>query len=275
MLTPERSLSLHADAGRELPRVEELDALYRKGVKFRHGQVIMIAGRSGTQKSGFALWLAAQWNVTTLYFSADMSGFTASSRLACMQTGDVTEVVEAGMAMGGAVRQRYLDALNPLKFQFSFGSPITYRGVDEELEAYIELWDAYPELMVFDNLMDFDGAESDYTAQMEVMSYVTDLARNTGATCMILHHASDKSWEAKTDPWRPPSRAEIKGGMSEKPELTLSVALDPTSYEYNVACIKQRMGPSNPTGEHYATLRADPERTRFLKHDPYRRSVQL
>jgi hypothetical protein len=118
-------------------------------------------------------------------------------------------------------------------------------------------------VIVFDNLMDFEGAESDYTEQMSVMSNVTELARSTGATVILLHHASDKSWEAKADPWAPPSRDQVKGGLSEKPELSLSVALDPTSMEYKVACIKQRMGPCDPTARSYVSLRCEPEKTRF------------
>ncbi|WP_394615864.1 AAA family ATPase [Lentzea sp. JNUCC 0626] len=269
MLTPARSLSLHAESGRELPRVPAFSALYAKGCRPRHGEVIMIAGRSGTQKSGLALFWVAQMNLNTLYFSADMSAFTASSRLASMFTGDSTEEVEAGMAAGGTHRARYLDALEHSRITFSFGSPITWRAVDEELEAYVELWDAYPEVIVFDNLMDFEGAESDYTAQMAVMSSATELARATGATVILLHHASDKSWEAKSDPWTPPSRDQVKGGLSEKPELSLSVALDPMSLEYKIAVIKQRMGPSDPTARSFATLLCEPNKTRFHPYSPY------
>lgn len=225
----------------------------------------MVAGRSGTQKSGFALFWVAQMNLPTLYFSADMSAFTASSRLASMATMDTTEMVEAGMAEGGKYRQGYIDALASSNITFSFGSPISWRAVDEELEAYVELWDRYPEVLVFDNLMDFEGAESDYTEQMAVMQGCTEIARHTGATVIILHHASDKNWEAKTNPWAPPSRDQVKGGLSEKPELSLSVALDPTSLAYNVACIKQRMGPCDPTAGRYATMICQPEYTRFKK----------
>ena len=234
----------------------------------------MIAGRSGTQKSGFALFWVASMNLPTLYFSADMSPFTASSRLASMATGESTEQVEAGMKRNSVSRSRYLDALSDSRITFSFGAPITWRGVDEELEAYVELWDAYPQVIVFDNLMDFDGAETDYTEQMAVMSGVTELARATGATVMILHHASDKTWEAKSDPWSPPSRDQVKGGLSEKPELALSVALDPTSMEYRVAVIKQRMGPSDPTARHYAVLYCEPEKTRFHAR-PYARTNHM
>jgi len=266
VLTPSRSLSLNAEAGRELPRVDAFKALYARGVRPRHGEVVMIAGRSGTQKSGFALYWVAQMNCKTLYFSADMSAFTASSRLASMMTDQTTEQVERGMAAGGESREQYMRALAELNITFSFGSPITWRQVDEELEGYIELHNEYPEVIVFDNLMDFENAESDYTEQMAVMSTATELARETGATVILLHHATDKSWDAKTDPWNPPSRQEIKGGLSEKPELSLSVALDPNTLEYRVACIKQRMGPSDPTARSFATLMCEPDKTRFHQH---------
>jgi hypothetical protein len=272
VLTPRRSLALHAESGRPLPLVPAFEALYRRGCRPRHGEVVMIAGRSGTQKSGFALFWVAQMNLPTLYFSADMSPFTASSRLASMVTGETTEEVEAGMKRNRISRRRYLDALEDSRITFSFGAPITWRAVDEELEAYVELWDAYPQVIVFDNLMDFDAAETDYTEQMAVMSAVTELARSTGATVIILHHASDKTWEAKSDPWSPPSRDQVKGGLSEKPELALSVALDPTSMEYRVAVIKQRMGPSDPTARQYEVLYCEPERTRFHAR-PYARTT--
>lgn len=263
MLSAAQSLSLNAESGRELPRVEELEALYAMGVRPRHGEVIMVAGRSGTQKSGFALWWMAQMGLRTLYFSADMSAFTASARLASMMTGETTEMVELGMASGGAERQRYIDALASCNITFSFGQPIDWQKVEEELDAYVEVWDAYPEVIVFDNLMDFDGADSDYSAQMAVMQEATALARTTGATVVLMHHASDKSWDAKTDPWNPPSRDQIKGGLSEKPELSLSVALDPNTMQYRVACLKQRMGPCDPTARRFAILRCEPELTRF------------
>lgn len=265
MLNPSRALALNADSGRKLPRVDAFEQLYAKGLDPRHGQVIMVAGRSGSQKSGFAMFWVDQMDLSTLYFSADMSPFTASARIASTRSGNTTEEVERAMAMGGEARARVMETLVDSKITFSFGQPITWRQIEEELDAYVELWNAYPEVMVFDNLMDFDGAESDYTAQMAVMQGVTELARETGSTVIIMHHASDKSWDARTDPWSPPSRQEVKGGMAEKPELTLSVALDPNTLQFNIAVIKQRMGPQDPTAKRWTTLRCEPEVTRFHK----------
>jgi hypothetical protein len=159
-----------------------------------------------------------------------------------------------------------VEALEGSNLQFAFGS-LDWRSVDEELTAYIELHDSYPHVIVFDNLMDFDGAEADYSVQMNVMSNSTGLARETGATTILLHHASDKSWDAKAAPYEPPSRQEVKGGLSEKPELSLTVALDPDTLDYRIACVKQRMGPSDPTAKRYATLRCEPELTRFHVRD--------
>jgi|GEM_PF-1677538 len=266
MLTASRALTLSSQSSPELPHVAALDPLYRLGVRPRVGEVIMIAGRSGTQKSGFALWWVLNMKAPTLYFSADMSPFQASVRIACSVTGQRTDQVEAGM-QDPALRRSYQQATADLPITFSFGSPIRWQSVEDELDAYVELHNEHPQVIVIDNLMDIDGSSADYTAQMEAMQSISDLSRDIGATVIVLHHASDKTWEAKADPWKPPSRDQIKGGMSEKPELVLSVAIDPQSFAYRIACLKQRMGPSDPTGNTTALLRADPERTQFFPYD--------
>lgn len=263
MLNAVRALSLNSDSGKKLPEVEALRGLYDYGLTLRHGQVIMIAGRSGSQKSGFALFLADEFGLDTLYFSADMSAFTASSRLASKRTGLDTEQVEAALAGGTESRDEVYEALEDVNITFSFGAPISWRQVDEEMDAYVELHNKYPEVVIFDNLMDFEGAESDYTVQMSVMQNVTSLARDTGATVIIMHHASDKSWDAEKNPYAPPSRKEVKGGLSEKPEVSLSVALDARTLDFNVAVTKQRMGPQDPTARHWVTLVCEPALTRF------------
>jgi hypothetical protein len=265
LLNAARALSLNSESGKKLPEVEALFGLYQNGLVFRHGQVVMIAGRSGSQKSGFALWLCDELGLDTLYFSADMSAFTASSRLASKRAGLTTEEVEAALLEKGAHADAVFEAVEESRIQFSFGSPISWRQVDEELDAYVELHNKFPEIVIFDNLMDFEGAESDYTAQMAVMQGVTELSRDTGATVIVMHHASDKAWEAKTDPWSPPSRDQIKGGLSEKPEVSLSVALDPNTLDFNVAVVKQRMGPQDPSARRWVTLRCEPQLTRFHK----------
>lgn len=264
MFTLQRALTRNSDSGKPLPKIAAFRDLYGLKCTPRHGEVVMIVGRSGTQKSGLALFWADEMNLPTLYFSADMSAFTASMRLASKRTGLTTEELELIFASGSSVEQQsVLDAVADSQVRFSFGSPITWQQVDDELSAWVAMHNSYPAVICIDNLMDVDGAEADYQAQMEVMQTASDLARDTGATVLLMHHASDKSWEAKTDPWQPPSRDQVKGGLSEKPELSLSVALDPHTLQYRIAVIKQRMGPCDPTARTYAVLRCEPEFTRF------------
>jgi DnaB-like helicase C terminal domain len=264
VLSASRALALNVASGRPLPKVDALRDLYAAGTTPRHGEVIMVAGRSGTQKSGFALWLCNQLGLRTHYFSADMSPFTASARVASTRSGMTTDEVEKAMANPGSAEAQHVeDSLRGSKISFAFGSPITYRNIDTELDAYVELHDENPEIICFDNLMDFDEAEADYGKQMEVMQLATELARKTGATTLILHHASDKSLDAKLDPYLPPGRRDIKNGMAEKPELALGVGLNPHTLDYYVATLKQRMGPSDASGRTFITMKAEPALTRF------------
>jgi hypothetical protein len=208
------------------------------------------------------MWWVDQLDLPTLYFSGDMSPFTASSRIASTRYGLPTDEIEAILARNDEQTVDLMRTLEGSKIQFSFGSPITWRAVDEEIRAYVEVYNQYPSAVVFDNLMDFDGAEADYSAQMETMQYITEFTRETGSTSIVMHHASDKAMDPRR-PWKPPARNEIKGGLAEKPELALGVALDNATLDFNIAVLKQRMGPQDPSGEQYVSIKCIPELTRF------------
>lgn len=269
MLTAHRSLVLSSQSAPELPRIPELEALYRKGLKARYGQVMMLVGRSGSGKSAFALFLAEKWGLPTLYCSADMNSFVASSRVASMKLGATTEEVEAMMAGSEHAQKAVLDTLREVPMTFSYDSPITEWGIQQELNAWVELWGTYPGLLVIDNFMDLEGCEADYVAQMAAMQSLISLGRATGMTILILHHATDKSQEAKSDPWSPPSRSDVKGGLSEKPELSLSVALNPYDQAFRIAIIKQRSGKSDQTGQDWATIQSHPATNSFSVYRPH------
>lgn len=259
-----QSLTHGAASAQPLPRVEAFTSLYEAGVIPRRGQLIMVAGRSGSQKSGFALYWTAAMRLDTLYFSADMSPFTAGCRLGSIATGKTSREVEA--LMGSVQGRRELEqGISKLRVRLCFGSPIKWPDVLAEMNAYVASRNKFPDVVVFDNLMDFDGAESGYEAQMAVMQDVTTFARETGCTVVILHHATDKSLNAHNQPFLPPGRDEIKGGLSEKPELILTVALNPHARELNVACVKQRDGACDLTGKSFVAFRADPERSCFSR----------
>ena len=211
MLTPERALRLNIDNGKPLPKVPGLSALYIAGTVPRHGEVVMIAGRSGAMKSMFALWFADELALPVLYISADMSPFTATVRVAQKRLHITDAMVEhklrrneAGQFIDPESVEEVETELRKSRVQFSFGSPITWTRIEEELDAYVEVHDEYPAILVIDNLMDFEYAETDYHVQSGVMQGCTEMARDTGISPWVLHHATDKSDSARTDPYNPP-----------------------------------------------------------------------
>lgn len=226
----------------------------------------MIAGRPGAMKSMFAMWWADELDLPVLYVAADMSPFTATVRVAQKRLHLKDWEVENRLrrnAAGEFVDQDAVAALSEelrkSKIQFSFGTPITWQRIEEELDAYVEAYDAYPAILVLDNLMDFEYAETDYHVQYGVMQGCTELARDTGISPWVLHHATDKT----DDPFNPPSRKDVKNGLGEKPELGLGIAFDSRSSLFKIATFKQRMGPSDPSGRTFVAVECEPEYASF------------
>ena len=247
--------------GREFPRVDEFHDLYELGWQPRYGEMSMIAARSGAGKSTFGLFYALKSGLKTMYFSGDMSAFQASVKLACaVRHEDIETVVSR---LDSSERQGILEQI-PTNITLVFGE-ITFAGINRHLDAYVELYNEYPELIVIDNLMDIDGCQGDYTAQTDAMQWLHVLNRDIGSAVWVMAHASDKGERGRNSPHEPPPRAEIKNGLSEKPETVLSVALNPHTNELNVAIVKQRLGASDPSGRQYVSITAIPEESRYVR----------
>lgn len=263
MLSAAQAFRQSATSSPLLPQPEELSALWEWGIKPRRGQLIMIAGRSGSQKSGLALFWLHKMGLPTLYMSGDMSPFEATSRLVEMETGHTEEDIERWWNSPIEGKQ-YREVLLNSRIHFSFGQPITWSNIEAELLAWVELHNEFPPVICIDNLMDVEGCEDeDNAAQRNAIQSLHSLSQETGSTIFLIHHATDKSERGDLLPGKPPSRREVKNGVAEKPQLMLTVALDPDSQELRVACVKQRSGKSDPAAADFIRLQAYPEVTRF------------
>lgn len=264
------ALKKNAASSPKLPYVAELQPLYKMGYNPHAGELIMVAGRPGAMKSTFVLWLVQRFHLPTLYFSADMSAFQASMKMASYQLQKKVDDVADDMALGsdgkfvdeeaaGAVLER----LDTSKIHFSFGTPIRQDVMIEELNAWVDLYNSFPEVIVIDNLMDMEGCEVGYEEQSLAMQSLSNLSRETGATVIVLHHASDKGEQAKRDPFSPPPRSEIKNGLAEKAEQVLTVAIDNRDNSFKVAIVKQRMGYTDASAQNYAAMAVNPDKNIF------------
>lgn len=261
MLTPSRALSLAGQA-EPLPRVQELESLYRFGFLPRRGQFLLIAGQPGSGKSTFALWWAVKLNLRTLYFSADMDEFTAITRLASVLTGYTVENVVSAIENGA--ESYFEDILSESKIQFCFDSGPTLEDIADEIDAYVEVWDEFPELIVIDNAMNVEAEMGEEHAGLRlVFKEVHRLAREIAAAVFMLHHTREEG-----NPRRPQPRNAIQGKVAQLPERILTVALDDTDNCFMFSPVKNRSGKQDPTGGIFFRLTAEPEKASFRNYIP-------
>lgn len=242
-----------------LPLPPELNGC---GWKIRRGQFVMVAGISGAGKSTFVQWLLSRINLTTLYGSADMDPWDATVNVAAMMTGHTKDSIEQAMQVGGD--GYYLDVLADSKILFFFDSTPSIDDLVAELDAHVEVWDSWPDVVVVDNLVNVQDS-GEYAGKMHILSELHSLAHLTGITVFILHHALESQ---QKDVTLPPSKKDIDSKVTHYPELVLTIALDQVNELFRIACVKQRGGPADATGKTFITLAADPARCQYRVYDP-------
>ena len=280
MLTASKSLRRAATSGHPLPRVEALHDLYDRGVAWRAGQLWMATGRPGAGKSFLAQWLVSEWAAAArrddeicrgIYFFMDGTPFTAAIRQAAWVTGhQTTKIVEALEGAGAGFYEEALEDVADIAFVYDKKPEMPQ--IQETVDAYVELWDAYPQWMIFDNLRNMAGGDEGHEAKKFVLSELQSLAYRTGSSVGVLHHASESGVR---DYSKPPRADQTEDKVTQYPEMVLSVAKDPDSDRFQVAVNKLRDGgASDPAAEHPVTLYADFSRVVFTDKQPARPMVQ-
>ena len=233
------------------PLPDVWDGLAHKQIKFRRGQVCMVAAAPNAGKSMFALVYAMKANVPTLFFSADTDTTTVMMRAAAQASGHSQVSVEANLSTDTHHYDHHFGKLKHIKWVFD-SSP-SLDDIELEIRAYVELYGDAPELIVIDNLMNV-AAETDneWAGLRAIMMELHDMARKTEACVLVLHHVSEQSEYGS--PTNPPARRAIHGKVSQLPALILTLGYDPTQGELKVAAVKNRFGPHTADGKDWATL---------------------
>jgi adenylate kinase family enzyme len=253
VLTSSRSLN-RASKTAELPRVAGLRDLYDAGVLPRSGQLITVFGQPGSGKSTFTNWFVDTMDVPALIFSADMDAQDAVSRQGAVRTGLSVDTVAGFISDDDEMVEYIHDALASSKIVWCFDSGPTLQDIQDELDAYVELFDAYPRVIVVDNAMNVEAETEDAQGGLKfVFGEMHRLAHETGISVFLLHHAREEG-----DPTLPPGRDKLQGKVAQLPEIILGVALDQERQLFHIAPVKNRSGKADPTGNTYVTLHADP-----------------
>ena len=219
-------------------------------IKFRRGQVCMVAAAPNAGKSMFALVYAIKANVRTLFFSADTDASTVTMRSAAHISGHTQLTVEENLQKNPHHYDEHLKKMTNI--QWVFDSSPSLDDIEEEIKAYIELYGVAPELIVVDNLMNI-AAETDneWAGLRAIMVELHDMARKTEACVIVLHHVSESSEYGS--PTMPPPRRAVHGKVSQLPSLICTLGYDPQGM-LRIAPVKNRFGPHTADASNWATL---------------------
>lgn len=226
-------------------------ALANKQIKFRRGQVCMVAAAPNAGKSMFALIYAVKANVPTLFFSADTDTATVMMRAASHLSGHEQLLVESNLLSNRHYYDKYLSEMESI--QFVFDSSPSLDDIELEIKAYVELFGIPPELIVVDNLMNVvSESDNEWAGLRAIMVEFHDMARKTEACVLVLHHVSEQSEYGKTTD--PSARRAIHGKVSQLPALIITLGFDPHNQVLKVAAVKNRFGPHTADGSDYIGL---------------------
>ena len=222
-------------------------------VVIRRSEISMIAGTPGAGKSTLALAIALRAKVPTLYISADTNAHTMAMRLLSMIINKPQS--EAEMLLVDDVENSRKTINNSSGHIFwSFESAPTLSDLDQEVEAFEELWGCAPTLIVIDNLMDIanDGGE-EFAAMRSTIKELKYLARDTNAAVLLLHHTKESYVGSPCQP-----RSALQGMVAQLPALICTVGSDAPGF-IAVAPVKNRYGKADPSGATAFWLQFNPE----------------
>ena len=226
-------------------------ALANKQIKFRRGQVCMVAAAPNAGKSMFALIYAIKAKVPTLFFSADTDTATVMMRAASHLSGHEQLLVESNLLSNRHYYDKYLSEMESI--QFVFDSSPSLDDIELEIKAYVELFGIPPELIVVDNLMNVvSESDNEWAGLRAIMVEFHDMARKTEACVLVLHHVSEQTEYGKEN--KPPARRAIHGKVSQLPALILTLFFDPKENKLMIAAVKNRFGPHTADGSDHISL---------------------
>lgn len=262
------SRALAKDKAGGQPLGEVWKTLTDATVVFRRGQLLVVGSGPGVGKSAFALTLAVQSGARTIYFSADSGPGTQLSRAAAImlerETSEITTEIEQGNLF-----ETELIELKRIRWDFDAGP--TLDSIEESVDAYSYLHGDYPELIIVDNLMDVvadvNGDDSSGAMSMQaILQFLHELARNTGAMVMVLHHLVGEFENGDT----PPPLGALRGKVSKVPEQVLNLyrvesVMGPEAL--GVVIAKNRGGKANAAGKLRVEMQMDLSRMVIKDYD--------
>ena len=229
-----------------------------RGGVVRRGHLVMIAGVPNSGKSALAQSLAALTNRPGIYFSADQDAWQSTIKLiACLTGDDFHDVARVINTPEG--KATYGPILTESNLQYCFDSNPSLEDIGLELDAYVDTWDEYPEIVIVDTLMNVSGSGEKQDDQF-IMSELHGLARRTKAAVIVLVHQSRAGVKDST---KPQPVEKIINKLDALPDLIFMVAYDSEREVFSLCVGKTREGKADPEAERPVVMGADFARMQF------------
>jgi predicted ATP-dependent serine protease len=233
------------------PLPEVWKELTLQDIRFRRGQVCMIAAAPNAGKSMLALVYSIKAGIPTLFFSADTDTATVMLRTAAAVSGHTQLTVEQNLERDSSYYDEAMAKADHI--QWVFDSSPSLDDIEMEVKAYLELYGEMPQLIVIDNLMNVvSETDNEWAGLRAIMAELHDMARKTEACVMVLHHVSEASEYGS--PEMPPPRRAIHGKVSQLPAMICTLGYDPANRTLRVAAVKNRFGKHTANGNEWATF---------------------
>lgn len=238
------------DDGEALPTV--FKSLADRGIHYFRGSVHVTAAAPGVGKSVFALRHAIGAGVPTLYICMDTPRHLTVLRAGQMLTTNYAAVVEAQLEEeDSGIWDALASADNIGAF---YRSGIAADEVVMMIGAFAEIRGEFPHLVIVDNLVNiaYEG-DSESAAQKRIMGAFDTIAKDANICMHILTHVSGNYKNGIT----PIPQDGVMNKLSEYQHTTLTLTRGSVENELLVSCVKNRTGPSDPSGLTRFALKAN------------------
>lgn len=234
-----------------------------RGGRFRRGHVVLIGGASNSGKSSVAMNIAAESNVPALYFAADQDAWTTVTKFGAILSDRPSLDVARDLAQDDSQYRELLAASN---VHFVFDSNPTLEDIQLEIDAFVEVWDCFPDFIFIDNLVNIQGRSGDAGDDQYIVSECHAMARRTKACVVVLVHV--KEGDSKRNASWPPKKPDLLNQIQRLPDLIITVASDEDTNEFRVAIVKTRECRADPSAKRPVTLWADMAKCKFYANNP-------
>jgi hypothetical protein len=251
------------ESGEAIPLPGALHAVEERGGRFRRGHVVLIGGASNSGKSSLAMFISAESNVPALYFAADQDAWTTVTKFGAILSDRPSLDVAKDLAQDDT---RYRELLSDSRVHFVFDSNPTLADIELEIDAFVEIWDAYPDFIFIDNLVNIQGRSGEAGDDQFIVSECHGLARRTKSCVVLLVHV--KEGDSKRNASWPPKKPDLLNQIQRLPDLIITVASDESTNEFRLAVVKTREGRADPSAKRPVTIWSDLAKCKFYANNP-------